>query len=167
MCFPTPFPSSPSPLTSPCGGCLPPVVGQEQIDPSPQTYPTLLQDTQGRVLCIHCVWAIMCCMCGWSGCTCVCVLMQQTNILKLCPCSLLTPLPSPLCCLHNTPTFLLRQQVLHLYISLVTPSLDVPGPSWWTPPPSGRRRHSRQWKEKESRPAQRIRGTQTVSSSAS
>ena len=51
-------------------------------------------------------------------------------------------------------------------ISSSSHSLDVPGPSWWTPPPSGGRRHSRQWRE-ESRPAKRIRGTQTILSAAS
>ena len=64
--------------------------------------------------------------------------------------------------LHN-PTFLLHHQVLHLHPSFITPSLDVPGPSWWTPPPSVGGRHSRQWREEGSRPAQRIRGILKVS----
>ena len=55
------------------------------------------------------------------------------------------------------------QSVLHFHLSFVTlPLDDVPGPSWWTPPPPVARRHSRQWGEEGSRPAKQNRGTQSV-----
>ena len=55
------------------------------------------------------------------------------------------------------------QSVLLFHLSFVTLPLDnVPGPSWWTPSPPVARRHSRQWREKGSRPAKQNRGTQSV-----
>ena len=47
-------------------------------------------------------------------------------------------------------------------------SVDIPGPSWWTPPMFAGRRYERQWREEgTSCPPQRHRGTQSVLSAAS
>jgi len=56
---------------------------------------------------------------------------------------------------------------LDLQLPYHTLSVDIPGPSWWTPPMFAGRRHERQWREEGTSPPQRHRGTQSILSAAS
>ena len=64
---------------------------------------------------------------------------------------------------HSTPP----SALLDLQLSYHTLSVDIPGPSRWTPPVFAGRRHEQQWREEGTNPPQRKRGTQSVSSAAS
>ena len=51
-----------------------------------------------------------------------------------------------------------------LQLSYHTHSVDIPGPSWWTPPMFAGTRHERQWSEEGTNPSQRNRGTSSAAS---
>ena len=151
-CFCT-NPSVPTCLFPPVWWCLPPVVGQHHgLHPTPLTYPTHLQDTSGKYL--NCATSI-----DHVGCL-VGKLCRHAYMVSLCISDHF--MSCQFSCLYISP-FLLHHQVLHLTSSSLTaPSVDIPGPSCWTPPMFAGRRHECQWREVGTSPPQRNRGTQNM-----